>query len=122
MILADTSIWVDHFGRRDAELYRQLLQDNIATHPFIVTELALGSLPDRHKTLAALELLPEVKVAHTDEVRSMIESRKLFRRGLGFVDAHLIAATLLTPGTVLWSRDKQLRTIAQAMGISHAHP
>jgi predicted nucleic acid-binding protein len=122
MILADTSVWVDHFRKRDAELHRQLLQNNIATHPFIVTELALGSLPDRQKTLADLELLPQVKVAHTDEVRSMIESHSLSRKGLGFVDAHLIAAALITPGTVLWSRDKQLHSIAQTMGISHAHP
>jgi hypothetical protein len=122
MILADTSIWVDHFRKRDAELQRQLLQNNIAIHPFIITELALGSLPNRHKTLVDLELLPQVRVAHTNEVRSMIESRSLFRQGLSFVDAHLIAATLITPGTVLWSRDKQLRTIAHAMAISHAHP
>ncbi|QNI33357.1 type II toxin-antitoxin system VapC family toxin [Alloacidobacterium dinghuense] len=122
MILADTSIWVDHFRKRDAELQHQLLQNNIATHPFVVTELALGSLPDRRKTLADLELLPKVRIAQTDEVRAMIEFRKLFRKGLGFVDAHLIAAALITPGTILWSRDKQLHSIAQSMGISHAHP
>jgi len=122
MILADTSIWVDHFRKKDAELQRQLLQNNIAIHPFIVTELALGSLPDRHKTLADLELLPQVRVAHTDEVRSMIESRSLFRQGLGFVDVHLIAATLLTSRAVLWSRDKRLRSTAQTLGVSYFHP
>ena len=122
MILADTSIWVDHFRKRDAELQRQLLQNNITIHPFVVTELALGSLPNRHKTLADLELLPQVKIAHINEVRSMIESHSLFRRGLGFVDAHLLAATLITPGTVLWSRDKRLRSTAQVMGIGYVHP
>jgi predicted nucleic acid-binding protein len=122
MILADTSIWVDHFRKRDTELQCQLLRNNITIHPFIVTELALGSLPNRHKTLADLELLPQVKIAHINEVRSMIESQSLFRKGLGFVDAHLIAATLITPGTVLWSRDKRLRSTAQAMGIGYVHP
>jgi predicted nucleic acid-binding protein len=122
MILADTSIWVDHFRKRDAELQRQLLRNNITIHPFITTELALGSLPDRHKTIADLELLPQVKVAHINEVRSMIESQSLFRKGLGFVDAHLIAATLITPGMALWSRDKRLRSTAQAMGIGYVHP
>jgi predicted nucleic acid-binding protein len=122
MILADTSIWIDHFRKRDAALYRQLLQNNISIHPFIVAELALGSLPDRHKTLADLELLPQIRVAHIDEIRGMIESRSLFRQGLGFVDAHLIASTLITPGTVLWSRDKRLRATAQAMGIGYVHP
>ena len=122
MILADTSIWVDHFRKRDAELHRQLLQNNITIHPFIVTELALGSLPNRHKTLADLELLPQVRTADSNEVLGMVESRSLFRKGLGFVDAHLIAATLITPGTVLWSRDKRLRSTAQTMGIVYIHP
>jgi predicted nucleic acid-binding protein len=122
MILADASIWVDHFRKRDAELQRQLLQNNITIHPFIVAELALGSLPNRHKTLADLELLPQVRTAHINEVRSMVESHSLFRKGLGFVDAHLIAATLITPGTVLWTRDKGLRSAAQAMGIGYVYP
>lgn len=122
MILADTSVWVDHFRKRDAELQRQLLQNNIAIHPFIITELALGSLPNRHKTLADLELLPQVRTAHINEVRILIESHSLFRKGLGFVDAHLIAATLITPGTILWSRDKRLLSTAQGMRIGYVHP
>lgn len=117
MILADTSVWVDHFRRKDAELYRQLQQNNITTHPFIVTELALGNLPKRLRTLEYLDLLPMAKVAHTAEVRSMVEVRSLFRRGIGFVDAHLIASALITPHTVLWTRDKRLRDIARAFGV-----
>jgi hypothetical protein len=117
MILADTSIWVDHFRKRDSELVRQLHGSNVSIHPFVATELALGNLPDRQKTIAYLELLPAVKVAQISEVRRMIDGHALFRRGIGFVDAHLIASTLITPHTVLWSRDKRLREVAQALGV-----
>ena len=117
MILADTSVWVDHFRKRDNELYRQLQRGNIAIHPFIVAELVLGNLPKRRKTIADLDLLPMVKTARMSEVRSMIETRSLFQRGIGFVDAHLIASTFITPHTVLWSRDKRLRDIAATLGV-----
>jgi hypothetical protein len=86
-------------------------------HPFIVAELVLGNLPDRKKTIAYLDLLPMVKVAQTSEVRRMIEARSLFHRGIGFVDVHLLASTLITPHTVLWSRDKRLREIAKTLGL-----
>lgn len=118
MILADTSVWVDHFRRKDAELYRQLQRNNISIHPFVVTELVLGNLPNRRKTIAYLDLLPMAKVAQMSEVRSMIEAHSLFQRGIGFVDAHLIASTLITPHTVLWSRDKRLRDVAETLGLN----
>ena len=122
MILADTSVWVDYFRKGDAELVRQLEANNIAIHPFIVTELLLGKLPDRVKTAADLDLLPSVKVALNDEVRRMITAHSLFQRGIGFVDTHLIASALLTPGTFLWSRDRHLREIGDGMGIGAGLP
>jgi len=117
MILADTSVWVDHFRKRDTELYQQLRSNNIYIHPFVVTELALGKLPDREKTIASLDRLPMVKVAQLSEVRRMIEAHSLHQRGIGFVDAHLLASTLITAHTVFWTRDKQLRTIADTLGL-----
>ena len=117
MILADTSVWVDHFRKRDAALSQQLQRNNISTHPFIVTELVLGSLPDRQNAIASLDRLPMVKVAQLHEVRRLIEAHSLFRRGIGFVDAHLIASTLITSHTVLWSRDKRLHGVAEALGL-----
>ncbi len=118
MILADTSVWVDHFRKKDAELYRQLQRNNISIHPFVVTELVLGNLPKRQKTIAYLDLLPMAKVAQMGEVRRMVEAHALFQRGIGFVEAHLIASTLITPHTVLWSRDKRLRGIAKTFGVN----
>ncbi len=120
MILADTSIWVDHFRAGDDELWSQLTNRRIVMHPFIVGELALGSLPQRAMVLAFLEQLPSVRVARLDEVRQMIEARSLYSRGIGLTDAHLIASVLINPSTQLWTRDKRLRGVAEDLGI-HAN-
>lgn len=72
MILADTTIWIDHFRSQNPEMCNQLARRNIATHPFVVAELALGSLQGRVKTLALLDWLPKVRVAQLNEVRQLI--------------------------------------------------
>jgi predicted nucleic acid-binding protein len=121
LILADTSIWIDHFHSRtragNNDLRQQLNQGQIVIHPAIIAELALGSLKERTKTLALLDLLPQVQVAHLSEVRRMIESRHLYNLGIGLTDAHLIASVFLNPSTQLWTRDKSLRKAAEALGI-----
>jgi predicted nucleic acid-binding protein len=96
---------------------KQLDQGRIVIHPFIVAELALGSLRDRAKTLALLDLLPQVRVAQLREVRIAIETRRLYSLGVGLTDAHLIASVFLDSPTLLWTRDKRLRRVAEALGI-----
>ena len=86
-------------------------------HPFVTSELALGLVKDRTDTLALLDLLPQARVAQLIEVRAMIEARRLFGLGIGLIDAHLIASAFLVPSTLLWTRDKQLRRVAVALGI-----
>ena len=120
MILADTSIWIDHFRSGNKELRRALNSGQIVIHPWIVAELALGSLRDRAKTLAMLDLLPQARVARTSELRLMIEARPLYNLGIGLTDAHLIASVFLTPPTLLWTRGKQLRKVSEGFGI-HAN-
>jgi len=124
LILADTSVWIDHLrsGKRFAnnEMHKRLEQSEIVIHPFIVAELALGSLKDRAETLALLDLLPQVQVAQLGEVRAMIETRRLYSLGVGLIDAHLIASVFLTPSTLLWTKDKQLRNVAHALDIHAA--
>ena len=125
MILADTSIWIDHLRSGNKELRKHLNQGNIVIHPFIIAELALGllekrSLQQRAKTLALLDLLPQVRVAQLSEVRLTIEARRLYSRGIGLVDAHLIASVFINPSTLLWTKDKQLRKVAEGLGI-HAN-
>src|SRR6185437_1950791 len=117
MILVDTSVWVDHFRKGDSKLVQQLMSGEVSTHPFVIAELALGSLANRKKKLTFLELLPQVTVARTEEVRRMIEAHTLFSKGIGFVDAHLIASALLTEHTVLWTRDRRLSEMAARVGI-----
>jgi predicted nucleic acid-binding protein len=117
MILADTSIWVDHFRKGDAELARHLDSGNIAMHPYVLIELMLGHVPNREENLIYLELLPAAKVANGDEVRRMIAAHSLSRRGIGFVDAHLVASALITPDMLLWSRDKRLLKVAEELGV-----
>jgi predicted nucleic acid-binding protein len=117
MVLADTTIWVDHFRKGDQKLVELLGQKEILLHPFIVGELALGSLKDRTSTLWFLDKQSMTKVASMAEVRNLVESRRLYARGIGLTDAHLIAAVLLTPGTSLWTRDGRLRGVAQAVNV-----
>ena len=117
MILADTSVWIDHFRSGNIGLQKPLNRGQIAIHPFIIAELALGSLKDRVRTLGMLDRLPQVRVAQISELRTMIEARSLHGAGIGLLDAHLIASTLLDPPTLLWTRDKQLRRVAQYLGV-----
>lgn len=117
MILADASIWADFFRLRKPEL-RKLLDDNqVVMHPHLVAELALGSLHDRTLTLAKLDSMPQVRAVDLRDVRRMIESRSLFSSGIGLTDAHLVAASLANPGTLLWTSDARLGNVAGSLGI-----
>ena len=122
MILADTSIWVDHFRKGNKQLRTYLEQGQIAMHPFVIAELVLGSLGERTKTLALLDLLPQIEVAQISEVRHLIETRRLYTLGIGLVDAHLIASVFITPATVIWTTDKPLRKVAEALGVHASTP
>jgi hypothetical protein len=117
MVLADTSIWVDHFRRGDSRLAKLLDRGDIAMHPFVIGELLLG-----HATIAKmiddLDTLPKVVLASASEVLKFIADRKLPGSGIGYVDAHLLAAAALTPETLLWTRDKRLLAAAQSLKLS----
>ena len=118
MILADTSIWIDHFRDADAELRRIIEEDMLLCHPFVIGELALGSLRDRVTVLAFLAAQRQVAVATHDEIMTMVERHGLFSMGIGYTDAHLLASVLLDRGAVLWTRDKRLRATAEKAGAA----
>jgi predicted nucleic acid-binding protein len=120
LILADTSVWVDHLRSVNRELQELLEQGQIVIHPLVIAELALGSLRERAKTLALLDLLPQIKVAQMNEVRLTIEARRLYGLGIGLIDAHLVASILINPSTLLWTRDRRLRKVAESLGL-HAN-
>jgi predicted nucleic acid-binding protein len=117
LILADTSIWIDHLRSGNKEMSKQLQQGRIVIHPFIIAELALGSLRKRAPTLALLDLLPQVRMPQLAEMRLMIEARGLYSRGIGLIDAHLIASVFINSPTLLWTRDKSLLKVAEGFGI-----
>lgn len=86
-------------------------------HPFLVAELALGPLHHRTATLAKLDEMPQLRAVDLRDVRQMIEARGLHGQGIGLTDAHLIAACLATPGTLLWTLDARLGEAAEALGV-----
>jgi predicted nucleic acid-binding protein len=112
VILVDSSIWIDHIRARDELLATLLARHEVVAHPFVVGEVALGNIRNRDAVLASLEELPSAELATDDDVLTLIEQHRLYGRGIGYVDAHLLAATHLTPGTTLWTRDRRLRDIA----------
>lgn len=88
------------------------------THPWVTGELTLGHLSRRSEILGLLHNLPQASVATDVEVLTLIENQHLFGLGIGYVDAQLLAATLLTPGARLWTRDERLATIAGRHGLA----
>lgn len=116
MILADTSVWVGHFRGTETGLVALLNEGRVVMHPFILGELALGNFADRARVLGDLAALPKMAVAMEAEVLRFIEAARLYGRGIGYVDAHLLAAVRLTPGVRLWTGDKRLGAVAERLG------
>lgn len=113
MILADTSVWIDHFREANPEFMQLLVDGQIAIHPFVIGELACGTLARREEVLWMLSQLPRLPEARHDEAMALIEQRRLAGQGLGWVDMHLLAAALLA-GAQLWTKDKRLRSVAES--------
>ncbi len=118
MILVDTSIWIDHLARGDAQLKTLLENGEVLAHPFVVTEIALGSLPRRKEIVESLIALPQIAVATHGEVMAFLNNERLFGIGIGFVDLHLLAATRLATGTPLWTRDRRLFHACAKLGVA----
>ncbi len=117
MILVDTSVWVDHLRRGDARLVGLLEHNAVVMHPFVVGELACGSLADRAQTLELLQQLPMAVVAEFDEVLGYVEHHNLHGKGIGYVDVHLLASAAIG-GVDLWTRDRRLRAVAREIGCA----
>ncbi|MEO8131832.1 MAG: PIN domain-containing protein [Bryobacteraceae bacterium] len=116
MILAETSVWVDHFRGANVGLSEILADGSVLVHPFIIGELACGNLKNRKLILADLHALPFATSATGEEVLLLIDKSKLWGRGIGWADAHLLASALLSNCT-LWTLDKQLQSSAKAAAV-----
>jgi predicted nucleic acid-binding protein len=118
VILVDTSVWVDHLRADDERLAALLDAGEVLGHPFVIGELALGSLRRRDAVLNDLRDLRQAPVASAEEVLQLIDSEALFGSGIGYVDAHLLASARLTAGTQLWTRDQRLQVVAARLGVA----
>ncbi len=116
MILVDTSVWIDHLRNGNAELTVLLQQDEVLSHPFIIGELACGTLRNRTEILRLLRELPEARLAEHQEVLGLLESKRLWGCGIGWIDVHLLASALLSHSTI-WTLDKQLSGVASSLKL-----
>jgi predicted nucleic acid-binding protein len=115
MILVDTSVWVEHF-RAGNSLSDVLHEGLVLTHPFVIGELACGNLRNRAHILTDLDALPRAVSATEEEVRRLVEERRLWGRGIGWIDANILASAALTH-CGLWTLDQQLERAAAAAGV-----
>lgn len=118
MILIDSSVWIDHLRQSDAQVVALLQSGQVLVHPYVIGELACGNLKARTNVLGLLANLPQARLAQEHEVLFLIEHHELMGQGIGYIDAHLLAATRLTPDAVLWTRDKALKTLAQRLRLA----
>ncbi len=118
MILADTSIWVDHLRDVDPAMERHLDDGRILIHPFVIGEVALGNLTTREIIMVSFFTLPTAQVATDTEVLALIGAYRLYGQGVGYVDCCLLASARMTPNAQLWTRDRRLTAAAERLGVS----
>lgn len=118
MILVDTSLWIDHLRAGNESLSRLLCENRVCIHPWIIGELACGNLNNRQEILGLLQALPQLSPAAENEVLSFIEAQRLMGLGIGYIDAHLLAASAIHAAQ-LWTRDKRLDRVAGQLRLAY---
>ena len=118
MILADTSVWIDHFRGRLSDLQERLDQDEIMIHPFVIGELLLSGVNRRRGAVAELHQLPLAPMPRSEETEALIIRESLDGRGVGYVDTVILAAVRLQPGARLWTLDRKLHAVAAEMSVA----
>lgn len=117
MVLADTSVWIEHFRRKEPGLADRLSEGLVLMHPFVCGELACGSMKDRALILSHLHTLPVATVATNEEVMQFVEDQRLWSKGLGWIDLHLLASALLS-NCWFWTFDDRLGHVAGELGLT----
>jgi len=118
MVLVDTSVWVAHLRRGNIGLEALLDEGHVVCHPFIVGELACGNLKNRSEILSLLQAIPSATPAEHEEVMQLIENYSLMRKGLGYIDMHLLASAILSR-VPLWTLDKKLKQASLKLGLAY---
>lgn len=116
MILADTSVWIDHLRKADLDFAGLLNEGQVVMHSAIMGEILLGSLSNRSAIETALSEMPQALQASDKEVMFFINTTKVYGRGIGWVDTHLLVSARLT-GVKLVTRDKRLAKVARELGL-----
>ena len=117
MILVDTSVWVEHLRHGLPRLATLLQGGEVLIHPWVIGELACGNLRNRQQILELLQGLPMATVASDAEVLLLIEGDRLMGRGIGYVDAHMLASARLSHCR-LWTQDRRMAAVAQEQGLA----
>jgi predicted nucleic acid-binding protein len=117
VILADTTIWINHLRSADPTLERLVLGVEILMHPFVLGELVLGSLAQRARRIREWNDLPSAKVLRHDDLLAFVEAHRMFSRGIGYTDANLLASAATSDGVLIWTRDTSLSRLADEFGI-----
>jgi len=118
VILIDASVWIDHIRTAESVISELVNARKVLCHPFVIGEVGTGQFRNRRLFLSDLEKLRAAELANDDEVMALIERHGLFGRGIGYIDAHLLASAFLTPEAKLWTRDKRLREAAKEMELA----
>jgi hypothetical protein len=119
MILVDTSVWIEHLRIGEKDLETLLNGGRVLIHPFVIGELACGNLRNRQDVLKLLNGLPQAPVSSQEEVLFFVESNELMGQGIGFIDAHLLAATAMSTPSHIWTLDKRLERVAARLDVAY---
>ena len=111
-VFVDSSVWVGHFKQRNEHLVALLETDSVVCHPHIVAEVACGTPPSHKAIISMLSELERVPIASQDELLALLDARRLFGRGCGFVDLSLLASVLINEMTLIWTLDKRFKQMA----------
>jgi hypothetical protein len=120
LIIVDTSVWAGHLRRHEPRLAEYIIKGRVLVHPFVLGEVAMGSMPDWDRVIVALRALPAVAVVGEEKWLSTVRELNLQGSGLGFVDTHLLAAARETPAARLWTRDKKFQSVAAELDLAFA--
>ena len=115
-------MWVGHFKQRNERLAALLEDGRVMCHPYVVTEVACGTPPNRRAIVAIVAMLAELEsppLATPGEILELIERRSLYGRGCGFVDMSLLASALLSEQTLIWTLDKRLASVATELNQAY---
>ena len=121
MVLVDTSVWIRFLSDRApfaGELDRLLSQGEVAGHEFVLGELLIGDKGARKQFLADYALMRQAPSVPNPEVVEFVRQRRLHGRGIGWIDAHLLASALVGRLS-LWTADPRLGAIASELGVNH---